>query len=41
MDGKGKMTWADGTIYEGEYKNDKKNGFGTLTWRNRIRNLVS
>ncbi|CAD8080374.1 unnamed protein product [Paramecium primaurelia] len=32
MDGKGKMTWADGTIYEGEYKNDKKNGFGTLTW---------
>lgn len=27
------MIWADGTIYEGEYKNDKKHGFGILTWR--------
>lgn len=26
------MIWGDGTIYEGEYKNDKKHGFGTLTW---------
>lgn len=26
------MIWADGTIYEGEYKNDKKDGFGTLKW---------
>ncbi len=28
------MTWASGEVYEGEYKEDKKNGFGTLKWPN-------
>lgn len=27
------MIWTDGTVYEGDYKNDKKDGFGILTWR--------
>lgn len=33
MEGHGVMTWTDGTMYEGEYKNGKKHGFGTLRWR--------
>lgn len=41
MDGKGKMIWSDGTIYEGEYKKDKKHGFGILTWRKIIYNIDS
>ena len=32
MDGKGVYTWKDGRKYEGEYKNDKKEGYGELTW---------
>lgn len=32
MDGKGKYTWKDGRIYEGEYIMDKKHGFGKYTW---------
>ena len=28
MDGKGVFTWKDGRRYEGEYKEDKKDGFG-------------
>lgn len=24
--------WKDGRKYEGEYKEDKKDGFGTYTW---------
>lgn len=35
------MIWSDGTIYDGEYKNDKKHGFGILTWRNFDGNLDS
>ena len=30
--GKGKFEWTDGSIYEGEYKMDKKNGFGIFKW---------
>lgn len=32
MNGKGIMILTDGTKYEGEYLNDKKHGFGTITW---------
>ena len=32
MHGKGIITWADGRKYEGEYKNDKKHGYGVFTW---------
>ena len=32
MHGKGVNTWADGRKYEGEYYNDKKDGFGVWTW---------
>ena len=32
MDGKGKITWKDGRMYEGEYKDDKKNGYGVYKW---------
>jgi hypothetical protein len=28
MDGMGLYTWKDGRSYEGEYKDDKKHGFG-------------
>lgn len=28
----GKLTWPDGRIYEGEYKDDKKDGQGTFIW---------
>jgi hypothetical protein len=30
-DGKGKFTWKSGAIYDGEWKNDLRNGFGTYT----------
>lgn len=29
--GKGKLTYADGTVYEGDFKNDQFHGFGKLT----------
>ena len=29
MDGRGHYTFADGNVYEGELKNDKKHGRGT------------
>ncbi len=32
MHGKGKITWIDGRKYEGEYKNDKKDGYGIFEW---------
>ena len=32
MHGNGKVEWNDGKIYEGEYENDKKHGFGTFSW---------
>ena len=45
--GYGKFTWADGSYYEGEYKNDQKEGDGRLynkkglliregTWKNNV-----
>ena len=33
MNGEGIMEWKDGTRYNGNYDDDKKNGFGTITWR--------
>ena len=32
MHGFGKIEWADGRRYEGEYENDKKQGQGTFYW---------
>jgi hypothetical protein len=32
MDGEGKFIWPDGRKYEGEYKDDKKDGFGVFEW---------
>lgn len=32
MHGRGVYVWKDGRKYEGEYKEDKKDGFGTYTW---------
>lgn len=32
MHGKGKFLWPDGKFYEGEYKNDKKDGYGKYFW---------
>jgi hypothetical protein len=28
MDGKGEMKYSDGTKYVGDFKNEKRNGFG-------------
>lgn len=32
MHGFGVYTWKDGRKYEGEYKNDKKDGHGIYYW---------
>ncbi len=32
MHGRGVVTWADGRRYNGEYFDDKKQGFGVFTW---------
>ena len=32
MNGKGVHNWPDGRIYEGEYLNDKKHGYGVYKW---------
>lgn len=32
MHGKGKYIWADGNIYEGEWKENKIDGFGKYIW---------
>ena len=32
MHGKGVYQWKDGRIYQGDYLNDKKHGFGIYTW---------
>ena len=29
MNGKGVFTWTDGRRYEGQYRDDQKEGFGT------------
>lgn len=31
MDGEGKFVWNNGQTFEGNYKDDKKNGKGKLT----------
>jgi hypothetical protein len=33
MHGKGVYTWPTGQSYEGEYKNDIKDGFGCYRWK--------
>ena len=30
MNGKGLFTWPDGRKYEGNFKNDKKDGYGII-----------
>lgn len=32
MHGKGIFKWPDGRVYEGDYMNDKKHGFGRVWW---------
>lgn len=32
MEGKGEMTWSDGRKYNGDFANNKRNGFGIYTW---------
>ena len=34
MHGKGVFKWTDGKRYEGQYVNDKKEGFGVFVWEN-------
>ena len=34
MHGKGVFTWPDGRKYEGDYKNDHKEGQGKFEWPN-------
>jgi len=31
MDGEGIYIWTNGQTYNGEWKNDKRHGFGTIT----------
>ncbi len=33
MNGQGKLEWADGKSYEGEYKCDLKHGKGIFSWQ--------
>ena len=32
MKGKGKLIWPDGRFYEGDFKNNNKNGDGYFIW---------
>jgi hypothetical protein len=32
MHGKGKLELPNGCFYEGEYRDDRKEGFGVFTW---------
>ena len=32
MHGRGVFTWSDGKIYDGEYVDDKKEGYGVFKW---------
>ena len=34
MHGKGTFTWPDGTMYEGQYANNLREGFGEYRWKN-------
>lgn len=40
MDGQGRFTWPDGRIYQGQYLNDKKHGYGVFNWYIRINKIV-
>jgi len=33
MHGQGTLQWADGKLYEGTFKNDKREGHGKFTWK--------
>lgn len=35
-EGKGVFTWHDGERYEGGFKNDKRDGFGTYYYANKV-----
>jgi len=32
MEGFGRFMWPDGRMYEGDYVDDKKEGFGLFKW---------
>ena len=32
MDGEGVFTWPDGRKYTGQYRDDKKEGYGVFEW---------
>ena len=32
MDGEGVFKWPDGRKYQGQYKDDKKDGYGIFEW---------
>ena len=32
MDGEGVFTWPDKRMYTGQYKDDKKHGYGLFEW---------
>lgn len=32
MDGEGEFVWPDGRKYQGNYRDDKKEGFGIFEW---------
>ena len=32
MNGKGTFVWSDGRKYEGQYVNEKKEGYGQFSW---------
>jgi len=34
MMGQGKLSWSDNKFYEGNFVNDKRNGFGIFSWAN-------
>ena len=39
-DGQGTYTYSDGNKYEGEWKDGKKHGLGTLTFFNNVRKWI-
>jgi hypothetical protein len=34
--GYGLYTWNDGRVYDGQFAQDLKNGFGTMKWAGRV-----